>query len=110
MGLIRFLRKSKRGLFSYRAAIMCVAFLSFLLVRSTPPSLPHINLGLTVHSIPDHGHRMSFDHQDFQWGDSPAATRPAPPPVASAHLTTAAAPFVEIERDGWHFNRPPPIS
>lgn len=110
MALIRLLRKSNCGLVSYRAAIMCVAALSVLLARSAPPSLPHFYLGSAVHSLAEHDHRLCFDHEGFQWGTSPSTTLTTPPPVASPHLITTAAPFVEIVRDGWHFNRPPPIS
>jgi len=110
MSLVRPIRKSSRGLVSYRVLIMCVAALSLLLARSAPPSLPHISLSLAVNSQADHDHRQCFDHQDFQWGTSPSIAQTAPPPVASPQLTAAAAPFVEIVMDGWHYNRPPPIS
>ncbi len=110
MSLVRIFRKSNRGLAFYRAAIMCVAALSILLARSAPPSLPHLYFDGTANSLADHDHRQCFDHQDSQWGTSPGTAQIAPPPVASPRLTTAAAPFVEIVMDGWHFNRPPPIS
>jgi hypothetical protein len=110
MTLDRIFRKSSRGLVSYRAAIMCVAALSVLLARSAPPSLPHLYFGGTVNSLADHDPRQCFDHQDFQWGTYPDTAQTTPPPVAAPNLTTADAPFVEIVMDGWHFNRPPPIS
>ena len=110
MWLVELLRKSKCELFYYRAAIMCVATLSVLLVRSAPPSLPEISLGITVHSFPDHQYRLSFDQQDFQWWARADATQPSPPPVVAPHLSATAPPFLEIERNGWHFNRPPPVS
>lgn len=89
---------------------MCVAALSVLLARSAPPSLPHIYFGSAVNSRADHDHRQCFDHEGFQWGTSLTATLIAPPPVASHHLFPAVAAFVEVVMDGWHYNRPPPIS
>ena len=110
MSLIRPIRKSSRGLVSYRVLIMCVAALSLLLARSAPPSLPHISLSLAVNSQADHDHRQCFDHEGFQWETSLTATLIAPPPVASHHLISTVAPSAEIVMDGWHYNRPPPIS
>jgi hypothetical protein len=110
MALVRRLRKGIWGLALYRAGLVCIAALSVLLARSAPPSLPHLYFDGTVNSLADHDHRQCFDHQDFQWGTSPSIAQTAPPPVASPHLTAAAAPFVEIVMDGWHYNRPPPIS
>jgi hypothetical protein len=46
MLLLRPIRKSTRGLVSYRAAIVCVAALIILLARSSPPSFPHTSLSL----------------------------------------------------------------
>ena len=88
---------------------MCVAALGVLLVRGVPPRLPQIDLETSVHSFPDHEHRLLFDHQDFQWGAFSTATQPTPPPAASPHLIAAVASSFEIVRDGWHFNRPPPV-
>jgi len=108
MSLVRPLRKSICGLVSYRAAMMCVAALSVLFARSAPPNLPHIYLDSAVHSLTDHDHRQCFDHEGFQWGTSPSATLLTPPPVESLRLIPPPAPVVEIVRDGWHYNRPPP--
>jgi hypothetical protein len=108
MSLVRPIRKSSRGLVSYRALIMCVAALSLLLARSAPPSLPHISTGLAVNSQADHDHRLCFDHEDTQWAPSPCV--PLTPPVVSHHLTPIAETFVENATDGLHHNRPPPIS
>ena len=110
MSLVRPLRKSICGLVCIRAAIMCVAALRVLLARGIPPSLPHFYPGSIVHSLAEHGHRQCFDNEAFQWGNSPSATLTTPPPVASPHLIVTAAPVVGIVRDGWHFNRPPPVS
>lgn len=110
MSLVRPFRKSIGGVVSYRAAIMCVAALSVLLARGAPPSLPHFYPGSIVHSLAEHGHRQCFDNEAFQWGTSPGATLTTPPPVVSPHLIATASPAVGIVGDGWHFNRPPPIS
>jgi hypothetical protein len=110
MSLVRPIRKSSRGLVSYRVLIMCVAALSLLLARSAPPSLPHISLSLAVNSQADHDHRQCFDHEDSQWATSPRTSLTTPPPVVSPHPTPTAEPFVEIVTGGWHYNRPPPIS
>jgi len=110
MALVRRIRKSLRALVSRRGAIMCAAGLSILLARSAPPSFPHISLRLAVNSHADHDHRQCFDHEDSQWGTSPSATLTIPPTVVSPHPTRTFEPFVEIVTDGWHYNRPPPIS
>ena len=38
-----------------------------------------------------------------RYSDYPAA-------VVSPHPTRTFEPFVEIVTDGWHYNRPPPIT
>jgi hypothetical protein len=110
MSLVRPIRKSSRGLVSYRVLIVCVAALSLLLARSAPPSLPHISTGLAVNSQADHDHRLSFDHEDSQWATTPSIALNAPPPVVSPHPTHSVEPSFEIVKEGWHYNRPPPIS
>ena len=109
MTLVRRVRESIRGLVLRRGAITCVAVLSILLARSAPPSFPHSSLRLAVHSDADHDHRQCFDHEDSQVGNSPSATLTIPP-VVSPQATRTFEPFVEIVTDGWHYNRPPPIS
>ena len=110
MSLVGPIRKSSRGLVSYRALIMCVAALSLLSVRIAPPSLPHISTGLAVNSPADHDHRLSFDHEDSQWATTPSIALNAPPPVVSPHPIDSVEPAFEIVKEGWHYNRPPPIS
>jgi hypothetical protein len=110
MSLVRPIRKSSRGLVSYRVLIMCIAALSLLSVRIAPPSLPHISTGLAVNSQADHNHRLSFDHEDSQWAICPSALLTIPPPVVALHLTSSVEPSFEIVKEGWHYNRPPPIS
>ena len=110
MSLARPIRKSSRGLVSYRVLIMCVAALSLLLARSAPPSLPHISTGLAVNSQADHDHRLCSDHEDSQWATCLSVLLTTPPPVVSAHPTHNVEPSFEIVKEGWHYNRPPPIS
>jgi hypothetical protein len=110
MWLVRPIRKSSRGVVSYRVLIMCVAALSLLSVRIAPPSLPHISTGLAVNSPADHDHRLCFDHEDSQWATSLSILLTTPPPVVSHRLTRTAEAFVENVTDGLHYNRPPPIS
>jgi len=110
MMLIRLLRKGNRGLISSRTAILGIAALSLLVARTLPPHLPHLCSGVAVTSHADQNHRPCFDHQDLQWGTSPVAVLLTPPPIASPHLTATTSSIVEIAKDGWHFNRPPPIS
>ena len=110
MSLVRPIRNSSRGLVSYRVLIMCIATLSLLSVRIAPPSLPHISTGLGVNSQADHGHRLCFDHEDSQWATCPSILLTTPPPVVSPHPTQSVEPSFEIVKEGWHYNRPPPIS
>ena len=88
---------------------MCVAALSVVLARSAPPTLSHFYPGSTVHSLAEHEHRQCFDYEGLHWGTAPSTVLTTPPPVASPHLIPAAAPVVDIVKDGWHFNRPPPL-
>ena len=110
MSLVRPIRKSSRGLVSYRVLIMCVAALSLLSVRIAPPSLPHISTGLTVNSPAGHDHRLCFEHEDSQWATTPSIALNAPPPAVSPHSTDSVEPSFEIVKEGWYYNRPPPIS
>jgi hypothetical protein len=110
MSLVRSIRKSSRGVVSYRALVMCVSALSLLSVRIAPPSLPHISTGLAVNSQADHDHRLCFDHEDSQWAATPSIAPNAPPQVVSPHPTHSVEPSFEIVKEGWHYNRPPPIS
>ena len=109
MSLVRPLRKSSRGLVSYRVLIMCIAALSLLSVRIAPPSLPHISTGLAVNSPADHDHRLCFDHEDSQWATCPSILLTTPTPVVSPHPVSSVEPSLAIVTDGWHYNRPPPI-
>jgi len=110
MSLVRPNRQSSRGLVSYRVLIMCVAALSLLSVRIAPPVLPHVSTGVAVNSQADHGHRLCFDHEGLQWVTCPSTLLTAPPPVVSPHPTPNVDPSFEIVKEGWHYNRPPPIS
>jgi hypothetical protein len=110
MSLVRPIRKSSRALVSHRVLIMCVAALSLLSVRIAPPSLPHISTGLTVNSPADHYHRLCFDHEDSQWATCPSTLLTAPQRVVSPHLTPSVESSFETVKEGWHYNRPPPIS
>jgi hypothetical protein len=110
MSLVQPIWKSSRGLVSYRVLIMCIAALSLLSMRISPPSFPHISTGLAVNSLADQDHRLCFDHEDSQWGTTLSIALNAPPPVVSSHPTPSVEPSVAIVTDGWHYNRPPPIS
>ena len=110
MSLARPIRKSSRGLVSYRVLVVCIAALSLLSVRIAPPSLPHISTGFAVNSPADHDHRLCFDHEDSQWATSLSILLTTPPPVVSPHPTHGVEPSFEIVKEGWHYNRPPPIS
>jgi|ERR1700677_2543428 hypothetical protein len=110
MSLLRPIWKSSRGLVSYRVLIMCIAALSLLSVRIAPPDLPHISTGLAVNSPADHNHRLYFDHQDSQWATCPSILLTTPAPVVSPHPSHSVEPSFEIAKEGWHYNRPPPIS
>lgn len=111
MFVVQFIRESSVSFGSRRLLVLCVTALSVLLARNAPPDFANIPPRLTVNadSHASHDHRPYFDHEDSSWGTAPRATLTSPLPVASPQLTVAVAPFVEIEIDGWHFNRPPPI-
>lgn len=78
--------------------------------RVTPPSLPHSPLSPPSYFFADHDQRQCFDHEDSQWATAPSASLTIPLLVASSNLTYVSEHFVEIVTDGWHYNRPPPIS
>jgi hypothetical protein len=110
MSLVRPIRNSSRGLVSYRALVLCIAVLGLLSVRIAPPSLPHISTGLAANSLADHGHRLSFDHDDSQWATTASIALNEPPPAVSPYATDRVEPAFEIVKEGWHYNRPPPLS
>jgi hypothetical protein len=108
MSLVRLIRKSSRGFFSYRAAVMCVATFGIFWGRIAPPSFPQASVNLSTHA--DHDRRPCFDHEDSQWAAIPSAARYAPPLVVLSEPARASEFFLELVTDGWHYNRPPPIS
>lgn len=118
MSLGRPVRKSTCGLVSYRAAIMCVAILIVLVARIAPPGFPdtpppsfrNTSLSLAFGSHADLAHRQCFDREDSPWVTSPSIYADWSTPVFSPHPTHTPELFVEIVTDGWHYNRPPPIS
>jgi hypothetical protein len=107
MSLVRHFRKSNHALVSFRA-IACVAALSVFLVRSAPPSLPHIYLGTSLNST-THNERQQFDHKNSQWATPLVTTLITPLPVTAPDPIPVAVPFVEVATGGWHYNRPPPL-
>jgi len=89
---------------------MCVAALCALLARYAPPSFASTSARFAVNSCANRVHRQCFDHEDSAWVSPPSATLAAPFPVVAPDLTCRTDPSVENVMDGWHYNRPPPIS
>ncbi len=108
MSLVRLIRKRSRGLASCSAAIMCVAALGIFWGRVAPPSFPQASVNLSTHA--DHDRRHCFDHEDSLWAANPSAVLYAPFPVISSQLVRAPEFLLELVTDGWHYNRPPPVS
>jgi len=107
MSFVRVVRKSSSFL-SYRAAIMCVAALGIFWGRVAPPTFSQTSVNLSTHA--DHDRRHCFNHEDSQWAASPSVALHASPPVASPSPVHPSESLVELVTDGWHYNRPPPIS
>lgn len=110
MLLIRPPRKSICGLFSYRAAVMCLAALGILLAHGALASVSHSSLKVSVGLRVAHDQRQCFDHEDAQWLASSSATLSTGLSVVQLQPVRIAQPFVEIVTDGMHYNRPPPFS
>ena len=108
MSLVRLIRKSSRGFFSYHAAVMCVAALGIFWGRIAPPSFPQASVNLSTHA--DHDRRHCFDHEDSQWAAAPSRALNAPLPVVSSEPVRTSEFLLDLLTDGWHYNRPPPIS
>ncbi len=104
------LRKSSRGLISGRVVLVCVAALSIFLARNAPVILPHIFSTPAVNSLAAHEHRFCFDHEGLQWGHFARSMAMAPPTASSPHLVYSVAVSIEFVTEGWHYNRPPPIT
>jgi len=109
MWLYRPLRKSIHALVLLRAAIVLGAALGVLSARCSTPSLPHLTFGIAASSDTP-AHRQLFDHKDSHWGIPFIRTLIIPLPLAAPHPINIGAPPVEFVTDGWHYNRPPPIS
>ena len=75
-----------------------------------PPSFRQTSLSLAFDSHADLTHRQCFDREDSQWVTSPSVYADWSAPGFSPHPTHTPELFVEIVTDGWHYNRPPPIS
>jgi hypothetical protein len=109
MSAVRLLWKSSGGRISLRPLLVCAA-IGFLLARGVPPSLRQLIPGLVASSLAGNDHKQCFDHDDFQWLSSPSAAPTALQPFASSAPAVVPEPHLEVATDGWHYNRPPPVS
>ena len=101
-------RKKFTGIRGY-AAVLCTAFVAFLLVRLAPPKLPEISLAQTaIISHSAHDHRQCFDHDELGWGIPLCAVA-----IGASKITPYVAPatelFLPFPTKGPHYNRPPPL-
>ena len=94
---------------SYRAAVMCLVAISVLATRNVPATFPHGSRSASFHSLADHDHRSCFDHENSEWATAPENPLTTPPVVSSPLMQPADA-LAEFVTDGWHYNRPPPLS
>jgi hypothetical protein len=89
--------------------MVCFAALSILLARNAPPRIVQIFSSPAAISLADHEHRLCFGHEGLKGVDF-VTTSFSPPTAASPHLIDTACRVFEVVPDGWHYNRPPPIS
>lgn len=99
-----------RNSISYRAAIMCIAALSVLWARNAAVSVSLSPISSAFHAPSDHDHRLCFDHEDPQWLTAPNTALAEPSLIVSSQPSRNAEPPIEFVTDGWHYNRPPPLS
>lgn len=91
------------------AAVLCVAALFALLSRYVLPSFASTSIRPSI-SVHAHGvHRQFFDHEGDAWVAAPGAMPAGPLPVASPRLYGRIESIIENVRNGWHYNRPPPV-
>lgn len=109
MSLVRPIRKSRLGFFSYRVIIVSVVVLCGLMARYAPPRFAGTTGHSSVRSHPSLSHRQCFDHENSDWMAPPSAMSAIPCWDESHHAIRRAESFVENVKDGWHYNRPPPI-
>jgi hypothetical protein len=88
---------------------MCIAALSLLWARNAAAGVSHSSLSSAFHALSDHDHRLCFDHEDPQWPTAPSTALAEPSPIVSSQPSPNVELPVEFVRDGWHFNRPPPV-
>jgi hypothetical protein len=108
MSFLRLFRKGSGGLISYRTAVMCVATFGIFCGSVTPPNFSHASVNVSTRA--DHDRRHCFDHEDSRWAAAPSRALNAPPPVVSSEPVCTSEFLLDLVTDGWHYNRPPPIS
>lgn len=108
MLLNRYFRNSSCGLTLGRG-LAGLTLLFLLFSRCAPPHFPEsASLQVTVTSDTHHDPRPCFDHEGPIWG-APSRTHftPARKTICLCE-TSAVDPLRAIQKDGFHYNRPPP--
>jgi hypothetical protein len=110
MSLVRRSQGSSCSVISFRAAVVCLAALGMLWMRTRQPVFRFTSGISSVSSQPAHDHKPLFDHEDAQCLTLLGTPFPVAPPLVTLHLSYSAKSVGEFTADGWHYNRPPPIS
>ena len=91
-----------------RATIACAAIAILLFARTTPPNFPRAHtLQATFNCDNHHEQKPCFDHQGPQW-ETPVSAFPLPTEVTPFQPLRTTEPFVSLQENGFHYNRPPP--
>jgi hypothetical protein len=103
--------ESGNGLVLGRRILLCAALLFLLFARSTPPKFPRMSFRQpAMQCDPHHEQRPCFDHETFEWGIATSAPLWPPLRLESFHTAPAKDPLLVFHEEGFHYNRPPPIS
>lgn len=94
-----------------RRILLCAALLFLLFTRSTPPNFPRTSFRqAAITCDPHHEQRPCFDHETLEWGTATRVLLWPPPRLESFHPAPATDPLLTFQEEGFHYNRPPPIS
>ncbi len=94
-----------------RALPACATLLALLAAGNALPNFPKTpSVHLAISAVSHHDQRPRFDDYGPQSSAAVAGFLPLPPTESSLPLISVPQLFSTIRTDGFHYNRPPPVS